>query len=44
MTAPTALLGQNLAEDLVEELAEVFVLYITVSILSVSGGNRVRLQ
>ena len=46
MTAPspTALLGRNLAEDLVEGLAEVFVLYITVSTLSVSGENRVRLQ
>ena len=36
MTAPTELLGRNLAEDLVEgPIAEV---------LSVSGGNRVRLQ
>ena len=31
-------------EDLVEGVAEVFVLYITVSTLSFSGGNRVRLQ
>ena len=44
MTAPIALLGRNFAEDLVEGLAEVFVLYITVSTLSVPGGNRVRLQ
>ena len=44
MTARTALPGRNLAEDLVEGLAEVFVLYITVSTLPVSGGNRVRLQ
>ena len=47
MTAPTELLGRNLAEDLVEGLiliAEVFVLYIAVSTLSVSGGNRVRVH
>ena len=44
MTAPTALLGRNLAEDLVEGLVDVFVLCITVSTLSVSGGNRVCLQ